>query len=89
MLASKAGQLGKKAKEVAGADELKTLNRQLDHANRVARGNPRPARIEKVANAKQRVDNFGNTQKSVTKMLTNYILQVGAARIKTENETSE
>ena len=52
------------------------LNRQLDHANRVARGNPRPSRVEKVNQARKKVEHFGDAEKKAAKTFTSFSLQV-------------
>lgn len=75
--ASSFGQLGKRAKEINGADELKTLNRQLNRAERVARGSAvRPPRVEKVVKAKNDVEHFGDAEKKAAKTFTSFSLQV-------------
>ena len=87
MLASKAGQLGKKAKEVAGADELKTRIRQLNRAERVARGSAvRPPRVEKVVKARNKVEHFGDANKIAAKSFTLLILNIGVNYSKNNNE---
>ena len=75
-LSSGFGQGAKGLKRASSSQELKTLERQLDHAKRVAGDYPRSPRQAKVNDAKNQVENFGNASKDCIKSLTNWGLNV-------------
>lgn len=60
-LGSMAGSIGKQVARTK--DAVKTAERQLDHAVRVAGNNPRPSRAAKVAEATQKLESIGDREK--------------------------
>ena len=76
--ASGAGKYAKNSKRVStsGRNELNVLERQLDHAERVAGNNPRPSRQAKVEAAKTKVENYGNIDKDKAEAGTSFMLSV-------------
>lgn len=60
-----------------GRKELKVLNRQLDRAERLARGNnPRASRQAAVGKEKAKAENYGKTQQEAASRIFNFGLSI-------------
>ena len=74
-VASAAGSSAKAGQRASakGKEELRVLEDQLDHAERVARGNnPRASRQAAVDKAKANVENYGDKEKEATSNILNF-----------------
>lgn len=70
------GSGAKAAKQASsrGKQELRTLENQLDRAERVARGNnPKASRQVEVEKAKKRVETFGDKRKTAVSAATDFM----------------
>lgn len=71
-LSSTAGQGAKFLKQANGGNELKTLERQLDRAERLATDSSRASRQSNLNEARAKVENYGDKDKTIISSLTNY-----------------